>query len=443
LDSVDAIFAGAGSGTSVGLNIGSGKTLTVAGTLTNSAGTANGVAYLNGSKALTTGSAVTYNGTTFSTTADASISGLTVGKGGGAVVTNTAIGNASLGVNTSGTNNFGGGYGALFKNTTGGYNTAVGGQDVGGLPVLYSNVSGNYNTGVGAGALATNTASNNTAVGYQAGYSNTTGGGFIAVGYQAAYANTTGNFNIAIGQNALQTNTTGAYNVAVGYQALYGVNNATGQNVGVGWATGYSLNSGTNNTFIGHSAGYYVSSGSKNSILGNYSGNQGGLDIRTASNYIVLSDGDGNPLISTNSTRSVALNGAVPQTGTGITFPATQSASSDANTLDDYEEGTWTPTQGGGLTVVGTFSSGGNYTKIGRMVYLAGYVSGTTSVTAAAAAVFVGGLPFGAITGPQQPGVGIVAPTNSGGFVLAYSTTMYAVTAFSTTTYFFNVAYQV
>jgi hypothetical protein len=34
---------------------------------------------------------------------------------------------------------------------------------------------------------------------------------------------------------------------------------------------------------------------SKNTILGVYSGNQGGLDIRTASNYIVLSDGDGNP----------------------------------------------------------------------------------------------------------------------------------------------------
>jgi hypothetical protein len=63
LDSIDALFAAAGTGTSVGLNVGSGKTLTVAGTLTNSAGTANGVAYLNGSKALTTGSALTFDGT--------------------------------------------------------------------------------------------------------------------------------------------------------------------------------------------------------------------------------------------------------------------------------------------------------------------------------------------------------------------------------------------
>jgi hypothetical protein len=68
LDTIDGIFAAAGSGTSVGLNVGTGKTLTIGGTLTNSAGTANGVLYLNGSKVATSGSAVTYDGTTFATT---------------------------------------------------------------------------------------------------------------------------------------------------------------------------------------------------------------------------------------------------------------------------------------------------------------------------------------------------------------------------------------
>ena len=75
LDSVDAVFAAAGTGTSVGLNVGSGKTLAVAGTLTStgtssfsanptfSGGTASGVAYLNGSKVLTSGSALTFDGT--------------------------------------------------------------------------------------------------------------------------------------------------------------------------------------------------------------------------------------------------------------------------------------------------------------------------------------------------------------------------------------------
>ena len=63
LDSVDAVFTANGTGTSVGLNVGSGKTLAIGGSLTNSAGTANGVAYLNGSKVLTTGSALTWDGT--------------------------------------------------------------------------------------------------------------------------------------------------------------------------------------------------------------------------------------------------------------------------------------------------------------------------------------------------------------------------------------------
>jgi hypothetical protein len=62
-DLIDGVFAAAGSGTSVGLNVGSGKTLTLGGTLTNSAGTANGVVYLNGSKALTSGSALVFDGT--------------------------------------------------------------------------------------------------------------------------------------------------------------------------------------------------------------------------------------------------------------------------------------------------------------------------------------------------------------------------------------------
>jgi len=134
-----------------------------------------------------------------------------------------------------------------------------------------------------------------------------------------------------------------------------------------------------------------MTSGSNNTILGNYSGNNGGLDIRTASNYIVLADGDGNPLISTNSTRSVALNGAVPQTGTGITFPATQSASSDANTLDDYEEGTWTPTDASaaGLTLTTQYAK---YTKIGNMVYFCAEI--TYPSNSDGNRVSVGGLPF-------------------------------------------------
>jgi hypothetical protein len=53
-------------------------------------------------------------------------------------------------------------------------------------------------------------------------------------------------------------------------------------------------------------------------------------------------------------------------TGGQIAFPASQSSSSDANTLDDYEEGTWTPS----LTGTATYTlQSGKYTKIGNFVW--------------------------------------------------------------------------
>jgi hypothetical protein len=91
---------------------------------------------------------------------------------------------------------------------------------------------------------------------------------------------------------------------------------------------------------------------------------------------------------------SLALEGATPVTGTGITFPATQAASTNANTLDDYEEGTFTPFAYGS-TSAGTATYGsqvGNYTKIGntvdfRIVLAWASHTGTGNL-------YVGGLPF-------------------------------------------------
>ena len=60
-----------------------------------------------------------------------------------------------------------------------------------------------------------------------------------------------------------------------------------------------------------------------------------------------------------------------------IKFPASQSASADANTLDDYEEGTWTITAGmetSGTVTLDSDWNTGSYIKIGKMVTLIGYV---------------------------------------------------------------------
>jgi hypothetical protein len=70
----------------------------------------------------------------------------------------------------------------------------------------------------------------------------------------------------------------------------------------------------------------------------------------------------------------VLKGGATNPSGVGITFPATQSASTDANTLDDYEEGTWTPTLTASVTnpTVTYLNQVGFYTKVGRMVSIQG-----------------------------------------------------------------------
>jgi len=94
---------------------------------------------------------------------------------------------------------------------------------------------------------------------------------------------------------------------------------------------------------------------------------------------------------------TIGVGGATPATsGSGITFPATASASSDANTLDDYEEGTWTPTVGGQTTdpsSVAYTAQTGHYTKIGNVVCVFGKL-GTSSITGGSGFAIIKNLPF-------------------------------------------------
>lgn len=349
----------------------SGVVQTIASKATGTvAGTTTQVIY-NNAGAYAGSANFTFNGTTVTIANDASISGLTVGKGGGAVSHNTVVGASAMAATASGDYNTAYGYTALGATTSGTQNTALGGQamntnttgsyNVGvGVNALQQNTSGSNNIAIGVGSLTQNsTASNNTAVGFQAGYSNTTGNFLTSVGYQSLYSNTTGiensafgrgalgsnstgSYNTAIGSIALNSNTTASNNTAVGYQAGYSNTTGTGNtfigrvagysntttndnayigyqagylttsssNTLVGVSAGYSSTTGGSNTFVGQGSGELVSTGGKNSILGRYNGNQGGLDIRTASNYIVLSDGDGNPRIIGDSSGNWGIGAA-------------------------------------------------------------------------------------------------------------------------------------
>jgi len=141
---------------------------------------------------------------------------------------------------------------------------------------------------------------------------------------------------------------------------------------------------------------------------------------------ITLTNGTNLPIINgTTGTLSVARGGTgltsltagyIPygngtsafNSGTGLTFDGTNlklgtsnggvifsNASALTNsTLNDYETGTWTPNQGSGLTVVGTFSSSGKYTKIGNQVTVVGILTGSTSILVAQYGTLLTNLPF-------------------------------------------------
>jgi len=196
------------------------------------------------------------------------------------------------------------------------------------------------------------------------------------------------------------------------------------------------------NTFIGHESGSSVTTGSSNVILGGYTGSAAPISA-TGNAYVVLSDGAGNVVVSTKTSQTFALQGGTLSTGTGIAFPATQSASTDANTLDDYEEGTWTPNQGAGLTVVGTFSSTGNYVKVGKMVTVQVSLTATTSITISASdAVMFTNLPF-ASSPTRNPGVAVNIAHSAGLFVNIASTTVYSCGGLvASATIFVSITYQ-
>jgi len=82
----------------------------------------------------------------------------------------------------------------------------------------------------------------------------------------------------------------------------------------------------------------------------------------------------------------------------GISFPAVQNPSTDVNTLDDYEEGTWTVSLTGSITnptgVAAANSLTANYIKIGKLVFVTWYSGAITWSGAGSGIFYVAGLPY-------------------------------------------------
>ncbi|CAB4122662.1 Intramolecular chaperone auto-processing domain containing protein [uncultured Caudovirales phage] len=308
----------------------------------NNAGTLDGSANL------------TFDGTTFATANDATINGATVGKGGNGAVGNLAVGSEALagftaaaGNNTAiggtalkyaltGTNNTAVGYAALTLATAPGDNTALGYIALSGL------INARYNVFVGGSS------------GWNIGKKVTAGSLVVGVSYRIQTIGTT-DFTLI----GAASNTVGLLFTATGVGTGTGtVGSAADSNTGIGYGAASSLTSGTLNTVVGRSSGNALTTGSKNSILGAYTGNQGGLDIRTLSNYIVLSDGDGNPRLISDSTGNIGVGTVAPAykldvTGTAGISGAVTLSGGTANGVA-YLNGSKVLTTGSALTFNGS-----------------------------------------------------------------------------------------
>jgi len=280
---------------------------------------------------------------------------------------NTAVGYTAGYSNTTGANNNFLGYQAGYANTTGSSNTAMGHN------AFSTNTTGIGNTGFGLQALQKNATSNyNTAVGNQALQENQTGTENEAFGAFALDGNTTGNYNTAIGTSALTDNGIGGQNVAVGRRTLFR-NTSSGYNVAVGVHAGYYA-TGEKNTFIGHDAGSASSfTGSRNTIIGRYNGNQGGLNITSSNNNIVLSDGDGNPRIYVSSSGCVSI-GTVSTTSDTVSRFGGSSSLYSQKMVNAY---------GGGTAIYAdnTNNQGWIYARFNTNGSQVGYISVGTSST--------------------------------------------------------------
>jgi hypothetical protein len=120
-------------------------------------------------------------------------------------------------------------------------------------------------------------------------------------------------------------------------------------------------------------------------------------------------------------TTTIGVGNATPSaSGAGITFPSTDlHYSTNANTLDDYEEGIWTPSLGGTTTYS---TQSGTYTKVGRLVFIRGILVITTIGTGSTTQI--SGLPF----------------TNASGSVCPISVGSFFASATSVTSFFASVS---
>jgi Chaperone of endosialidase len=280
---------------------------------------------------------------------------------------------------------------------------AIGSQALAQLPpsAAYGDVAIGYQTL--SSASMTTTATQNTAIGYQALQKTTSGAQNVAIGYQALQASTSGGGNVAIGQGAAANLTNSFGLIAIGPAALGGPTPGSG-NIGIGYGTFFNGGGGNNNIAIGYLAGNKVA-GANNTILGFEVAD---TTLTSGSDNILIGNDNTTDTFSAGTSNAIAIGfGAVPGTGdiaigyhallhnpgdnlnnTAIGYQTLSSASmttaASFNTAVGYQVLT-SNTTGAGDTAIGyqallTNSTGNNNTGIGYNVASTTLNSGANNI---------------------------------------------------------------
>jgi hypothetical protein len=222
---------------------------------------------------------------------------------------NTAIGAGALYSETSGTNDALGEYAAYYI-TTGTSNVALGQYAMQGISA--TPLTGNYNSGIGNSALydLQSAATEDTALGYEAGEYISSGSNNTAIGYEAM---------LSTSANPL----TGSNNVAVGDQALFTLTGAASDNTAVGLASLPTLTSGSGNTALGYEAGTTATTGTNNIFIGNDTEPGASADTNEiVIGYQATGNGSNTTTIGNSSTTGTYINGGVVGVTGGTAAPA-------------------------------------------------------------------------------------------------------------------------